>query len=121
MTESPFIRCDNSTTEGYKTTPHFIKVLLNPDVKIYPNEYKGIKFFVSKDVLNKSTGWRTTEIKSGASVERYPYRHNTKKGCIAEAHTTIDALGDRINGFIDEIVESYPFDEMMTQDAYMER
>ena len=116
----PFIRCDHSITEGYKITPYFIKVMLNPDVKIYPNEYKGINFFVSKDILNKSTGWRATEIKSGSSVERYPYRHSTKKECIEEARNTIDIMGDELNTTIDELIEKYPFDKVMAQDSYME-
>lgn len=116
----PFVSCDHSTTEGYKTMPNYIRVLLNPDVKIYQHEYKGIKFFVSRDVTGSPTAWKSTEIKTGSTLERYPYRHSTKKGCIAETHELIDMAGtDRINELIEYVLEKHKPNQIMPQDEYM--
>lgn len=122
MTEPPFIRCDHSTTEGYKTTPYFIRVVLNPDVKIYSHEYNGIEFFVCRDVVNGSRNWKATEVNSGACLQTNPYTtYHTKKECVKIAEDVIYRIGtERLRELVDFIVEKHPFDDVMTQDAYME-
>ena len=121
MTTLPFVRCDHSTTEGYKTTPHFIRVVLNPDVKIYPREYKGIKFFVSRDVIDSPRTWKATEVRSGSFLDTISYIRHTKKDCIAAAEAMIDREGtERMNELIDYAIEKYSFGDVMTQNEYME-
>lgn len=122
MTLSPFIRCNHSVTEGYKTIPNSIKVVLNKDNKIYTHEYKGIKFFVCRNVANCSRDWRATEVLSGSILQMNVYTtYRTMKECISATYNMIDIVGhDRLNELANYVIENYPFDAVMTQPEYEE-
>ena len=68
------------TSEG-----SFIKVILNHDHNVYPQEYKGINFFIHRD--HWAGLWNAIESKTGSSIVVGYY---TKKECFKYALLYID-------------------------------
>ena len=78
-TNEEFVRC--KMNDGRE-----VKVLLDKDTNIYPAEYKGIKFYIYRNIDTKY--WTVVETSTGLSFANF--FHITKKIAIQNAKDFID-------------------------------
>ena len=91
-----------------------VRVKLNHDINVYPQEYNGIDFFVYRDCWRHL--WYAIESQSGNSIVTNCY---TKKNCIKQAYEWIDGY-EGLNIIIQRAVKRAIEGKMISQDEYKE-
>lgn len=93
-----------------------IKVVLDKNTKVYKQTYKGINFFVYRNIFKTPPGWIAIEMQTGGSIAE---GFHTKKETIEYTCGWIDDT-ERLDELIDTVIDINRSSEIMNVKEYME-